>query len=156
MNQLQPYRPAQGPPVEQGETLAAFDRNRGTERLRVSLETFNGYDFVRLQAWQVNSQGEWWPCKGRCITIKLGEIGGMVDALRMAESLVGLASGDGQSCKVSRETLQPAHGRRDHQPASRGSSTWPRPHQQGQGPLPGPRPGSRAPDGVPFDEIGDE
>src|SRR4051794_6660214 len=78
------------PPVEQGQTLAIFDRNRGTERLRVSLETYNGFDFVRLQAWQLNEREEWWPAKGRCVTIKTREC----DDLAVALTVVARRQGD--------------------------------------------------------------
>src|SRR5206468_3071640 len=46
--QLQPYRSQHGPPIEEGETLAMFSRNHGNERLRISLEQFNNYPFLRL------------------------------------------------------------------------------------------------------------
>jgi hypothetical protein len=111
---IQPYRGQA--PVEQGETLVILDRNRGTERLRVSRETFNGFEFVRIQAWQINGQGQWWPAKGRCVTIKLRECGAIARAL----------------AAVARDQVE-------HRSPGRGSSTW-----GGRSPqraLPSPQPG---------------
>jgi hypothetical protein len=95
---LEPYRPR---PTEEGETLAVFDRNRGAERLRVSLETFNGFEFIRLQCWFKNDQGEWWPAKGRCVTVKLKEC---EDLSRVLASL--------------------ARDHDEHRSPARGSSSW--------------------------------
>jgi hypothetical protein len=121
MNQLEPYRPQHGPV----ETLLTLDRNRGTERLRASLETFNGFRFVRLQVWQMGGQGEWWPVRGKCVTIKLRECSDLAQIL----------------ADVAREhqDQQPPGTVRtaDPRPGSRGSSTWGgrRPPQPA---LPGP------------------
>jgi hypothetical protein len=139
---VQHHRPEpQHGPVEEGVTLATFDRNRGTERLRVSLEEFNGYGFVRLQAWQINRDGEWWPCKGRCITVKIHETGQLAAVLanvarqHEASRLPGPDRGRGTDRgPVSEDRYL---GRRRDAPASRNTSTWHRP--QPQRALPPPR-----------------
>jgi hypothetical protein len=82
-------QPEPGPPDEQGRTLCTFERNRGSERTRVSLETFNGSPpFVRLQGWVTNAAGEWWPARGKCVTVPLRLVDQLIAALRQAEDLV--------------------------------------------------------------------
>ena len=77
----QPDRPT--PPQEQGERLACFDRAKG-EQLRVTLETFNGYPFVRLAVWAAGNDGQVWPVKGRAVTLKMRELGPLAEALAAA------------------------------------------------------------------------
>jgi hypothetical protein len=73
------------PPEPAGETLIEFERNRGAERLRVSLEEYQGHEYVRLQVWARGPSGDWWPVKGKCVTVKLREVDGLVAALRQVE-----------------------------------------------------------------------
>jgi hypothetical protein len=73
-----PSQPA--PPRVQGERLACFERPKG-ERLVVTLEEYNGHEFVRLQVWAPGSDGRDWPVKGKCVTVKLREAPLLSEAL---------------------------------------------------------------------------
>ena len=70
-----------GPPEERGRRLAVFPRGQ-REELRVSLDTYEGHQFVRLQLWEVNG----WPIRGKGCSIRLREVA------ELAEVLAGLAS----------------------------------------------------------------
>ena len=71
----------EAPPEPAGETLFTSERNQGAEQLRVSLEEYQGHDFVRAQVWTRNAAGDFWPAKGRCVTFKLRELPALAEAL---------------------------------------------------------------------------
>jgi hypothetical protein len=73
------------PPEPQGETLFEAERSQGAERLRVSFENYEGHPFVRLQVWARNAVGDWWPKPGKCVSIRLREVSGLVEALEQVE-----------------------------------------------------------------------
>ena len=87
-----------------GVRLATCERPKG-EELRVSIEEFKGHSYVRLQAWLRNDSGEYWPIKGKCCTIKIGEASRVATSLRQAERII--AEGHGH-----------APGRHDGRPTS--------------------------------------
>jgi hypothetical protein len=98
---LNPKRPdyerlrarAQGatiPPEPAGRTLFEADRLDGDERLRVSLEEFNGYPFVRVAVWVRNERGAWWPAKNRNVSLKRREVAGIAEALAGVVDQLGL------------------------------------------------------------------
>lgn len=68
-------------PEPAGETIFESTRNQGGERLRVSLETYQGHAFIRAQVWARNDAGDWWPTKGKCVTFRLRELPELIEAL---------------------------------------------------------------------------
>lgn len=68
-------------PEPSGESLATFPRGRGAE-LRVNLCEFEGRPYVSLRVWENG-----WPVAGKGCSIRIGEIEGMLAALREAEDL---------------------------------------------------------------------
>lgn len=73
-------QPAPEPIEPSGTTLAEFPRGQG-EKLRVSLESYNGHPFVRLQCWEVGTAGRWWPIRGKSVTVKVRECGRLAEVL---------------------------------------------------------------------------
>src|SRR4051812_41572983 len=74
-------------PAPSGEPLAAFPRKgpRGGElELRVSLDRFEGHDYIAVRVWQRDRDGAWWPVKGRGCSIRLSEAEGVAQALLAA------------------------------------------------------------------------
>jgi hypothetical protein len=128
--------PAPTPPAEQGTTLASFDRNRGNERLRVSFEVFNNFPFVRLQVWNRNGQGEWWPA-ARTVTVKRNEIEQVVESLRRAQGMLG----QGQDRQASGPARSASHDQgqgqrptdRDDRPVRGFDGSVPYGHRQAEG-----------------------
>jgi hypothetical protein len=73
-------------PSDDGEKLATIDRGPG-KQLRIRLRRFSGHQFIDLREWSSRDGGEWWPVKGRGITIKPREPAAVVRALQDAERL---------------------------------------------------------------------
>lgn len=87
----QPERPS--PPQEQGERLATLPRNQN-EELRINLAEYNGRPFIGLRIWAKGSDGNFWPVKGKGLSIRVAEIDEVIDALGQArEILAEQASG---------------------------------------------------------------
>lgn len=75
------------PPRPSGTLLASFPRKsrEGPEaELRVVLDEFQGSPYLALRVWQKDQAGNWWPVKGKGVSIRLSEAGGVADALREA------------------------------------------------------------------------
>jgi hypothetical protein len=72
------------PPAETGQRLAVFPRSRDQE-LRVSLAEYGGHDYVSLRVWAMDQDGQWWPVRGKGCSVRLSEIGGLIDALCQVE-----------------------------------------------------------------------
>lgn len=62
------------PPDEQGERLATLPRGNGVE-LRLARASYNGSPYLSLRVWERDQAGEWWPCKGKSVSIRMGEAG---------------------------------------------------------------------------------
>jgi hypothetical protein len=78
------------PPAERGHKLATFDRSKRegpATQLRVSLDEFEGHQYIRVQAWQKNRSGQWWPVKGGGFTIRLREADDWLAAIKRGVSL---------------------------------------------------------------------
>jgi hypothetical protein len=74
-------------PRDSGQRVATFPRFGG-EELRVSLAEYEGYPYLSLRVWAKGYDGQWWPQKGKGVSIKLGEVGGLAEALaNVAERL---------------------------------------------------------------------
>jgi hypothetical protein len=75
------------PPRPSGETLATFPRKsrEGPEtELRLVLDEFQGSPYLALRVWQQDQAGNWWPVKGKGVSVRLAEAEGVADALREA------------------------------------------------------------------------
>jgi hypothetical protein len=110
-------------PEERGERLAVFPRGQ-REELRVSLDTFEGHEFVRLQLWEVGG----WPVRGKGCSIRLREVGELAEVLA---SLVARLDGEARPVEPSR----PAPMRQSRGREQVGAATGPSPsgrRDQGQ------------------------
>jgi hypothetical protein len=85
------------PPQDHGRRLASFARGKqGGPRseLRVSLDRFNGHEFISARVWTANREGEMWPTRSG-VTIRLREVEAFIDALREGAELA--ERGEGRS-----------------------------------------------------------
>jgi hypothetical protein len=72
-----------GPPPDDGRELVTIRRRDGHE-LRVRLKTYESHPYVLIQLWKLDAHGAAWPVKGRSTSIRMGEIGDVIDALQLA------------------------------------------------------------------------
>jgi hypothetical protein len=79
-------RPEPEPPRDEGYPLASFPRWDG-EELRVSLAEYKGHPYVSLRVWWTDPAGRAHPLRGKGVSVRLGEIAGVVDALLQAGDL---------------------------------------------------------------------
>lgn len=78
------------PLKDEGIKLATVNRGPNRE-LRIRWKTFKGHAFLDLREWSVNPENaQWWPVKGRGISIKPRELAAMADALRAAQREAGV------------------------------------------------------------------
>src|SRR4051794_20663412 len=75
-------------PQDTGYRLATFERHGG-EEFRVSLAEYRGHPFVSLRVWAPGSDGQWWPVKGKSVSVKLGEVAELAEALETLASQLG-------------------------------------------------------------------
>lgn len=66
-----------------GELLADLPRADGS-RLRVSWREYEGRPFVSVGVWEAGTGGAWWPVKGKQVTVRVGELGPVLEALILA------------------------------------------------------------------------
>lgn len=72
------------PPEPRGELLARFPRlgpDRVPQELRVVLDEFEGHPFIGLRIWQSNVKVDWYPVRGKGLSIRMGEAWGVAEAL---------------------------------------------------------------------------
>jgi hypothetical protein len=75
------------PPVTTGTLLARFPRNGpdgAIQELRVSLDEIDGNPFLYLRVWQKEASEDWWPLKGKGVSIRLREAQGVAEAITRA------------------------------------------------------------------------
>jgi hypothetical protein len=71
-------------PTDDGVKLATIPRGADRE-LRVRWREFKGHYYVDLREWAASTQtGEWWPVKGRGVTVKAREVAEVIVALEAA------------------------------------------------------------------------
>jgi hypothetical protein len=79
------------PPEPSGELIACFARKgvRGgpDQELRLVLDEFNGHACISVRLWEKNRAGDWWPVKGKGVSVRLSEAEGVSEALRAALDL---------------------------------------------------------------------
>jgi hypothetical protein len=72
--------------LDDGVKLATIPRG-GDRELRIRWREFKGHHFVDVREWAASAQtGEWWPVKGKGVTIKAREIEQVLDALEDARA----------------------------------------------------------------------
>ena len=76
------------PPREDGKRLATFARGEGVE-LRVTLAEYQDRPYVSLKVWERNQAGAWWPVRGKACSIRIREIGELVEVLGRIEQEQG-------------------------------------------------------------------
>jgi hypothetical protein len=117
------------PPEDQGLRLATIERFAG-EELRISLDAYRGRPYARLQAFRRDENGEAWPVKGKCVSVRVSEMGRVIDALREAERLVAQGHDQAEKPNGSNATFShhdgedqdrpryvpPRHGGHQHRP----------------------------------------
>jgi len=74
-------------PDDDGVKLATIARG-GDREVRIRWREFKGHRFVDVREWAASAQtGEWWPVKGRGLSLKPRELGAVLGALRQASEL---------------------------------------------------------------------
>lgn len=112
-------RPLDTAPVEQGQRLAAIPRNRGDEELRIDLSEFNGRPYVSLRVWGKDQQGQWWPVKGKGLSVRLHEIEETIFALERARATVEQGSPPDDSPSPPADPGRPQYVERRRRPPAR-------------------------------------
>jgi|SRR4051812_9105779 hypothetical protein len=88
-------------PTDDGVALATISRAADRE-LRIRWRTFNGHPFIDVREWAASRHtGEWWPVKGKGLTIKPRELDEVLSALRHGAELAAKTT--------ERATVNPAH-----------------------------------------------
>lgn len=75
-----------------GEVLAEISRSDGT-LLRVALRDFEGKRFVTIAIWEKGTGGAWYPVRGKATTIRLRELGEVLEGLAIAAERVAAGGG---------------------------------------------------------------
>jgi hypothetical protein len=74
-------------PTDDGVKLATLSRGPGNE-LRIRWREFKGHHFLDIREWSRRSEGDdWWPVKGKGITIKARELSDVMAACASASEL---------------------------------------------------------------------
>lgn len=74
-------------PSDDGEKLATIARGPGKE-LRLRWREFKGHHFLDIREWSRRDEAsDWWPTKGKGITIKARELADVIQALAAAKAL---------------------------------------------------------------------
>jgi hypothetical protein len=77
------------PPEETGRRLATF--MRGHDEFRVTLSTYEGHDFLRLQQWAPDrTTGDFWPLKNKGYTVRMAELVEFRDVIDCLVAELGL------------------------------------------------------------------
>lgn len=80
-------RDTKGPPQETGRRLATCERGELHE-LRVTMQEYQGHQYLDIRLWERGVRGDMWPAKGKGITVKLRELlaihHAVGDAIRLA------------------------------------------------------------------------
>jgi hypothetical protein len=79
------------PLADDGLKVATLNRGPNRE-LRIRWKTFKGHPYLDIREWSVNTtNAQWFPEKGRGITIKPRELGAVEEALGQAVRLAQVA-----------------------------------------------------------------
>ena len=92
-DQARAPRPARRPPATSWPASSDGGPNGEPQRLRMSLENYEGHDYISVRLWQEDhARRGWWPLSGKGISIRLREAEGVAEALRRALRLAPPAS----------------------------------------------------------------
>jgi len=75
--------PRHAAPPDPGEVLAEMPRGE-REVLRVALREFEGKPFVTIAVWEKGTGGAFWPARGKAVTVRVRELGAVLEALVVA------------------------------------------------------------------------
>ena len=89
-----PTRAAAPQAPDPGEVLAEVPRGDGTV-LRVAWRTFEGKPFATIAVWERGTGGAWWPMKGRAVTVRVRELGEVLEGLVKAAERAAASSAGG-------------------------------------------------------------
>jgi hypothetical protein len=81
--------PAPAPPKAPGRALAAIPRGDGSAELRISLEEFKGHPYVAVGVWERGRRGGWTQAKGKRLSVRLGEVATVIQALQQVLAITG-------------------------------------------------------------------
>ena len=88
-----PSAPKRTPP-DPGEVLAEVPRGDGTV-FRVAWRTLEGRPFVTLAVWERGTAGAWWPVQGKAVTVRVRELGEVLEGLVKAAERAAASSTGG-------------------------------------------------------------
>jgi hypothetical protein len=75
-------------PSDDGVKLGTVSRGADKE-LRIRAKEFNGHPFIDVREWSRQAADQdWWPVKGRGVTIKMREVADVIAALEAARPLI--------------------------------------------------------------------
>lgn len=86
--------PSTRTPPDPGEVLAEVPRGDGTV-FRVAWRTFEGRPFVTLAVWERGTGGAWWPVQGKAVTVRVRELGEVLEGLVKAAERAAASSNGG-------------------------------------------------------------
>jgi hypothetical protein len=78
----------QTPPEPTGELLLSVPRGE-LEQLRVSLDSYEGHQFLSLRVWSKGQGDGWWPTR-KGVTVRTRELGQVLGAMGEAARLLGM------------------------------------------------------------------
>jgi Transcriptional Coactivator p15 (PC4) len=97
------------PPEERGERVGTIARGQD-EKLRIAIDEFRGHRYLALRAWSRDRDGNFWPLKGKGVSVRLSELREVIEALQRAEELTS------QDASVKRGSARPSGGSLAHNP----------------------------------------
>lgn len=79
------------PPEPKGTLLASIPRRSGAveQELRIALDEYEGHPYVAIRLWERNPEGDLWPVKGKGISVRIGELDEVLDAIQAAIGAAG-------------------------------------------------------------------
>jgi hypothetical protein len=120
------------PPDDDGQPLGTFPRGAGRDELRVTLKTFEGRPYVALRVWSRDERSAFWPVKGKGLSVRVGEVAGVIAALQRVAHLG--APGRPTDRAGGAHTSSTSSGRRTGEPDWRATvADLPRRDQAGAG-----------------------
>ena len=77
-------------PTDTGVLVAKFKRGKeGGEELRLTVDAFEGHQYVKAHVWTTRDAGKtWWPTK-KCVTFRARELDEVIAALTQAAEQIG-------------------------------------------------------------------
>jgi len=108
---------AQGPPDPEGEELFASDRKEGSERLRVSLESYKGFPYVRIQVWNRDRRtNALWPTR-HCVSLRIADLPDIIAVLEKAAAAPARGRSAPQPREADRDRPRYVEKRKQRPPA---------------------------------------